>query len=111
MEVEINGKPTDVEDHEREHDEKQQASLLHKTQQSLDLKDFHTEVRGMMDVSSLLETCHFLLDVKVCIAKSKYIYQSVLIHNDCELGCPRKRAGKIKFGGDCWHNVGKDDGF
>ena len=71
MEVEINGKHEGHEGHEAA---QKHASLLHRTQESLDLKDFHTEVRGLMDVGSLLETCNFLLDVKVKFAGKIVIY-------------------------------------
>ena len=41
------------------------GGLLHKQQHPIDLKDFLTEVRGMMDVNNLLEKAAVILDLQV----------------------------------------------
>ena len=60
MELEVNGKQEVVTGSRHEG-----GSLLHRTTENLEHKNFETEVRGLLDVKSLLDTCTFLLDVKV----------------------------------------------
>ena len=42
------------------------GKLLHRKHEAVDRKDFHAELRGLLDISSLLDKCSVLLDVEVC---------------------------------------------
>ena len=49
------------------------GKLIHCKHESLEYKDFYEEVRGLLDVKSLLEKCVILLDVKVCVSSHSFL--------------------------------------
>ena len=62
METELNGKPVNVA--ESPPDSDGAGKLLFNSRQSLDHKDFNQEIRGLLDIRTLLERCSVLLDVQ-----------------------------------------------
>ena len=62
METELNGKPVTVA--ESPPDSDGAGKLLFNSRQSLDHKDFNQEIRGLLDIRTLLERCSVLLDVQ-----------------------------------------------
>ena len=78
MDLEMNGKqapddppPAAVTSSQQPEAAEAAGKLLHVSQEAVDHKDFSTEVRGLRDVSSLLDKCSVLLDVQV--GNTKYI--------------------------------------
>ena len=62
METELNGKPVNVA--ESPPDSDGAGKLLFNSRQSLDHKDFNQEIRGLLDIRTLLDRCSVLLDVQ-----------------------------------------------
>ena len=66
LDVEMNGK-----EHASEGPEKAEAEagdkrrLVHVSHETLERKDFRVEVRGLRDISTLLDKCSVMLDVTV----------------------------------------------
>ena len=63
-EVEVNGLKH-VPDDDKVADVIRDGRLMYCHHESLEYKDFHLEVRGLQDISSLLDKCTILLDVHV----------------------------------------------
>ena len=78
MDLEMNGKqapddppPAAVTSSQQPEAAAAAGKLLHVSQEAVDHKDFSTEVRGLRDVSSLLDKCSVLLDVQVGMIHSQ----------------------------------------
>ena len=66
VEVEMNGKQHAVNGAEKAEDEAgNRRRLVHVSHETLEHKDFRAEVRGLRDISTLLEKCSVMLDVTV----------------------------------------------
>ena len=66
VEVEMNGKQHAVNGAEKAEDEAgYRRRLVHVSHETLERKDFRVEVRGLRDISTLLEKCSVMLDVTV----------------------------------------------
>ena len=81
MDLEMNGKqapddppPAAVTSSQQPETAAAAGKLLHVSQEAVDHKDFSTEVRGLRDVSSLLDKCSVLLDVQVGMIYSHMIF-------------------------------------
>ena len=79
MDLEMNGKqapddppPAAVTSSQQPETAAAAGKLLHVSQEAVDHKDFSTEVRGLRDVSSLLDKCSVLLDVQVGNIQRKF---------------------------------------
>ena len=66
LDVEMNGKQHAVDSPEKaEAEAGDRRKLMHVSHETLEHKDFRAEVRGLRDISTLLDKCSVMLDVTV----------------------------------------------